>query len=134
MANIDIGNKTEKELCDKLSQAGFWVHNFARGKGGNQPCDIIAIIGYSGKTVFREWLLDAKHSKDKIFNFSRIEANQDTCFKLAYETCRIECGFAIEYNNEWYYMSYKFYKAKKLRKFVAVDITTLRKLDTMIYE
>lgn len=69
MSNRKDGTDFEKELCKKLSNFGFWVHNFAQNRDG-QPADIIA--ARDGKT----YLIDAKVCKNDTFPLSRIEENQ----------------------------------------------------------
>ena len=68
-SNKKLGNDFEQEVCHKLAQDGYWVHNFANRKNG-QPMDIIAV---------REniaCLIDAKVCSKGIFKTSRIEENQ----------------------------------------------------------
>ena len=75
MTNKKIGNDFEQELCDKLSEYGFWVHNLAMNKSG-QPADIIAV---KNKTAY---LIDAKVCSSRGFTLSRMEENQDLAMEL----------------------------------------------------
>ena len=42
MSNKKLGNSFEAELCEILSQHGFWAHNLAQNAAG-QPADVIAV-------------------------------------------------------------------------------------------
>ena len=42
MTNKTLGNSFEQELCEKLSEYGFWATNLAMTKAG-QPADIVAV-------------------------------------------------------------------------------------------
>ena len=76
MANKKLGNDFEIELCEKLSEYGFWVHNMALNKSG-QPADIIAVRNKQA------YLIDAKVvSTSRGFALSRVEENQDLAMDL----------------------------------------------------
>ena len=76
MANKKLGNDFEQELCEKLSEYGFWVHNMALNKSG-QPADIIAVRNKQA------YLIDAKVvSTSRGFALSRVEENQDLSMDL----------------------------------------------------
>ena len=76
MANKKLGNDFEQELCEKLSEYGFWVHNMALNKSG-QPADIIAVKNKQA------YLIDAKVvSTSRGFALSRVEENQDLAMDL----------------------------------------------------
>ena len=83
MSNKALGNSFEEELCEILSNYGFWSHNLAQNKSG-QPADVIAVRNKVSH------LIDAKVCSNNTFPFSRIEENQD----LAMELWR-ECGNGI---------------------------------------
>ena len=83
MNNRRMGNSFEDELCDILSEHGFWCTNLAQKKSG-QPADVIAV---RNKVAY---LIDAKVCSGDHFPFSRIEENQD----LAMELWK-ECGNGI---------------------------------------
>lgn len=89
MSNKSMGNQFERELCRKLFDKGFWVHNFAQ-KNEGQPADIIAVrngIAY---------LIDAKHCEGNYFSKSRIEENQ-RCAMALWEECGNTTGlFAVK--------------------------------------
>ena len=76
MTNKKIGNSFEQELCEKLSEYGFWTHNLAMNKSG-QPADIIAVRNKQA------YLIDAKVvSTSRGFALSRVEENQDLAMDL----------------------------------------------------
>lgn len=83
MNNKKIGSDFEQELCEKLSEYGFWVHPMRQDNSG-QPADVIAVRNKVSH------LIDAKVCSDNKFPFSRIEENQD----LAMELWK-ECGNGI---------------------------------------
>ena len=76
MTNKKIGNGFEQELCEKLSEYGFWVHCMAMNKAG-QPADVIAVRNKQAH------LIDAKVvSTSRGFALSRVEDNQDLAMDL----------------------------------------------------
>lgn len=76
MTNKKLGNSFEQELCEKLSEYGFWCHNMAMNKSG-QPADIIAVRNKQA------YLIDAKVvSTSRGFALSRVEENQDLSMDL----------------------------------------------------
>ena len=79
MSNRSEGNKFETELCEILSQYGFWVHNFTQNASG-QPMDIIAV---KNDTPI---LIDCKVCEKDRFVLSRIEPNQETTIQK-WEKC-----------------------------------------------
>ena len=54
-SNRKTGTTFESELCEILSQNGFWAHNLAQNSAG-QPADVIAV---RNKTAY---LIDCKVS------------------------------------------------------------------------
>ena len=75
MSNKTLGNSFEQELCEKLSEYGFWATNLAMNKAG-QPADIIAV---RNKIAY---LIDAKVCSTKGFALSRVEENQELSMDL----------------------------------------------------
>ncbi len=75
MNNKTLGNNFEQDLCEKLSEYGFWVHCLAMNKAG-QPADIIAV---KNKIAY---LIDAKVCSSKGFALSRVEENQELAMSL----------------------------------------------------
>ena len=76
MTNKKLGNSFEQELCEKLSEYGFWSHNLAMNKSG-QPADVIAVRNKQA------YLIDAKVvSSSRGFALSRVEENQDLAMDL----------------------------------------------------
>lgn len=83
-----LGSGFEEELCETLSQCGFWAHRLNANKSG-QPFDIIA--AKDGQT----YPLECKHcSKDK-FETWRIEENQYSAMYLWQFTGNGESWFAL---------------------------------------
>ena len=77
--NKKIGNEFEVELCELLSQKGFWCHMLNANKAG-QPADILAV---RNKIAY---LIDAKVCSSKGFALSRVEENQELAMTL-WEEC-----------------------------------------------
>ena len=89
MTNKKIGNDFEQELCEKLSEYGFWCHNLAV-KSEGQPADVIA--ARNGKA----YLIDCKVcSTNKGFALSRMEENQELAMTLWKECGNGDGWFAI---------------------------------------
>jgi Holliday junction resolvase len=107
MTNKKLGNDFEQELCEKLSEYGFWCHNMALNKSG-QPADIIAV---KNKIAY---LIDAKVvSSPRGFTLSRVEENQDLAMDLWNERGNGQGWFAfkIAKTNEIYVMPHFTIKA-----------------------
>ena len=89
MNNKTIGNNFEQELCEKLSEYGFWTHNLAMNKAG-QPADIIAVKDK------KAYLIDAKVCSNRGFALSRVEENQDLAMTLWNERGNGQGWFALQ--------------------------------------
>ena len=89
MNNKTIGNNFEQELCEKLSEHGFWTHNLAMNKAG-QPADIIAVKDK------KAYLIDAKVCSNRGFALSRVEENQDLAMTLWNERGNGQGWFALQ--------------------------------------
>ena len=89
MNNKTLGNGFEQELCEKLSEYNFWVHNMAMNKAG-QPADIIAV---RNKVAY---LIDAKVCSSKGFTLSRVEENQELAMTLWNECGNGQGWFALK--------------------------------------
>ena len=83
-----MGNNFEQELCEKLSEYGFWTHNLAMNKAG-QPADIIAVKDK------KAYLIDAKVCSNRGFALSRVEENQELAMTLWYERGNGQGWFAL---------------------------------------
>ena len=103
MINKKIGNDFEQELCEILSDAGYWVHNFANRKNG-QPADIIAVKNGVAH------LIDAKVCSYEVFPFKRIEENQHLAMDMWIECGNVSPQFALKCRNEIYMVSYSTIK------------------------
>lgn len=89
MTNKKLGNDFEQELCEILSEHGFWTHNMAMNKSG-QPADIIAV---RNKIAY---LIDAKVCSSRGFALSRMEENQDLAMELWKECGNGQGWFALK--------------------------------------
>lgn len=97
MNNKKLGNDFEQELCEKLSEHGFWTHNLAMNKAG-QPADIIAV---RNKVAY---LIDAKVCSSRGFALSRVEENQELAMTLWYERGNGQGWFALKVPTDEIYM------------------------------
>ena len=97
MNNKTLGNSFEQELCEKLSEYGFWVHCLNMNKAG-QPADILAV---KNKVAY---LIDAKVCSSRGFALSRVEDNQELAMSLWNERGNGQGWFALKVPTEEIYM------------------------------
>lgn len=123
MSNKKLGNDFENELCEILSDYGFWTHNLAMNKSG-QPADIIAV---RNKIAY---LIDAKVvSTSRGFALSRVEDNQDLAMDLWNEKGNGQGWFALKVKEQIYMIPHyciKSYMVKQSSLSLA-EIVTLGK-------
>lgn len=109
-SNRKIGNRFEKELCEKLYLYGFWCHNLAQNKQG-QPFDVIAArngVAYP---------IDCKDCSNDRFELSRIEENQANAMRLWKRTGNGECWFALRVSHGLiYFLPYTVIYDVRFRK------------------
>lgn len=104
MTNKKLGNDFETEFCQKLSEYGFWVHNFTQDKAG-QPSDVIAVKNK------KAYLIDCKVCSEGGFDLRRVEENQDLSMEL-WNDCGNGLGwFAIKLAGQIYMISHYMIKA-----------------------
>ena len=110
MSNKKLGNTFEEELCERLSEYGYWCHNIAVKKSG-QPADVIAAKNK------KAYLIDAKVCSDNTFDLKRVEENQKTAMEL-WEMCGNGLGwFALKLTDEQiFFISYYVMKAYARQK------------------
>ena len=95
MSNKKLGNSFEAELCEILSEHGFWSHNLAQNSAG-QPADVIAV------KEGQAFLIDCKVCSQGKFQYSRIEGNQDLSMSL-WNECGNGIGwFALKFDTSIY--------------------------------
>lgn len=98
--NKRLGTEFEREMCDRLSALGYWVHFIVPDARGAQPFDIIAVKGTSATAI------DCKTSARGSFPITRLEDNQIMAFELW-----IRCGntnplIAVKFNERIYRIPY----------------------------
>ena len=99
MNNKQAGNNFEREFCEQLADDGFWAH-FMGGSKNGQPADIIAVKNEIA------YLIDAKDCKNDVFEFRRIEDNQDMAM-IKWEMCGNNQGlFALNTSKGVYMLRY----------------------------
>lgn len=120
MINKKLGNSFEQELCEKLSEYGFWTHNLAMNKSG-QPADIIAV---RNKIAY---LIDAKVvSSPRGFALSRVEDNQDLAMDLWNSKGNGQGWFALKVKDNVYFISHfciKVYMVQQSKLSIAEIVT-----------
>ena len=89
MTNKTLGNSFEQELCERLSEHGFWCHMLNANKAG-QPADILAV---RNKIAY---LIDAKVCSSRGFALSRVEENQELAMSLWNERGNGQGWFALK--------------------------------------
>lgn len=100
-SNKSLGNAFERELCELLVGAGFWVHNLAQNQSG-QPADIIAVKnGYA-------YLIDCKVCTGNKFDLRRVEENQDSAMQLWRDCGNGPGWFVIKMGARIYMISHVF--------------------------
>lgn len=110
MTNKKLGNNFETELCELLSEQGFWAHNFAQNQDG-QPADVIAVKNK------KAYLIDCKVcSTRKGFDLSRMEDNQDLSMELWRSCGNGEGWFAVKIESQVYMLSHLTVKAYQTKQ------------------
>lgn len=92
MSNRKTGTTFERELCERLSDRGFWAHNLAQNSAG-QPFDVLAAKNHT------TYPIDCKVCEHDMFRFSRVEENQRWAMRLWRETGNGESWFALKVSN-----------------------------------
>jgi len=116
-----IGNETEQRVVALFMMDNWWVHLFAYNSAG-QPCDIIALK--DDKSI----LADVKHCDNEKFVLSRIESNQESCFRYASECGVRHCGFIIAYDIGLYWLGFDDVIELKKANMKAISVHLLPKL------
>lgn len=118
MNNKKIGNSFEEELCNLLSQNGFWAYN-AINKASGQPADVMASRNNTS------YLIDCKVCSKDEFPLSRIEENQYNAMMLFNKCGNKETYFALKFSDDSVYMVHS------IPLFIALNngVKTIRKSD-----
>lgn len=96
-SNKSMGSRFEGELCQMLSEHGFWAHNIAQGRAG-QPADVIACRDNIPA------LIDCKVCSTDCFRLSRVEPNQEAAMMLWLKKGNRNCCFALKLSGGEIYM------------------------------
>lgn len=122
MNNKKSGNQFEDELCQILSEHGYWTHNFAQNSAG-QPADVIAVKDGCA------YLIDCKVCSNGYFSIRRIEENQALAMQL-WRDCGNGVGwFAMKFGDTIYMVSMETLEAlKKLRTTMPEEIIAFHNL------
>lgn len=108
MNNKRLGARFEREMCEKMSKAGYWVHFISPDRSGAQPFDII------GTRYGIAFAIDCKTSSKRLFPLTRLEDNQIMAFEKW-----MECGnsvpcVAVKFEDHIYLVPYTDLKNKKI--------------------
>ena len=107
MSNKSIGTAFEREACEVLKNAGYWVHFITPDARGAQPFDIIAVK--NGRAL----AIDCKTCVANTFNISRLEENQVLAFDRWVQCGNDDPMIMVKHDNTIYTISYKELQEKK---------------------
>lgn len=115
MSNRQDGTNFESDLCDELSAAGFWAHNFTQNAAG-QPVDIIAVKDDL------PCLIDCKRCYTGLLSVSRVEPNQEAAALKWWSSGNTEVWFACLYEEEVYMVALKQIQEMEGAGFRSIDV------------
>ncbi len=107
MNNKKIGTAFEREFCEKMAAAGYWVHFIEPNKAGGQPFDIIAV------KAGEAYAIDCKTCVLDTFNIRRLEFNQISAFDKWIKCLNGDPIIAVEHKGRIYKISYLRLKGSK---------------------
>lgn len=84
-SNRKTGTTFESELCEILSQNGFWAHNLAQNSAG-QPADVIAV---RNKTAY---LIDCKVCSRNMVIFSVFPPSGKSSARMSTDSLTVRSG------------------------------------------
>lgn len=125
MSNRHDGNCFEADLCDELSAAGFWAHNFAQNSAG-QPVDIVAVKNNL------PCLIDCKRCYTGLLSLSRVEPNQEAAAMMWWKSGNTEVWFACLYEEEVYMVALKQIQKLEGIGFRSIDVRNYETLEEWI--
>ena len=120
-SNKKLGNDFEQELCEKLSEYGFWVHPLNMNRAG-QPADIIAVKNKEA------YLIDAKVCSSRGFALSRVEDNQELAMSLWSEYGNGQAWFALQIPTGEIYMIPHIWMLSLKRKKASLSFTEIQEI------
>lgn len=107
MNNKRLGMSFEKEVCNILRGAGWWVHFISPDVTGAQPFDIIAVKNRAAMAI------DCKTSVKPIFSISRLEENQILAFDKWIACGNLEPLVFVKYDGDVYFIPYLKLKSQE---------------------
>lgn len=107
MNNKQLGTAFEREMCERLAKAGWWVHFISPNNAGQQPFDIIAVK--NGQALAG----DCKTSSTNVFPYSRLEEDQIMAFEKWIACGNTEPMVIIKYQNSIYFVPYQQLKEER---------------------
>ena len=118
MNNKKLGSAFEREFCDILADAGWWVHFITPNAAGAQPFDVIAVKDMIPVAI------DCKTSEDKTFSISRLEDNQMFAFDKWLAVGNEYAFLAVKHKNTIYMIDYV-----ELRRLEKIRLPEAMRLD-----
>lgn len=102
MNNKKTGTAFERETCEKLNTAGYWVHFITPDQAtGKQPFDIIAVK--NGEA----FAIDCKTSVSKVFRIGRAEENQLLAFDKWLRNGNENAWFLVKFEDKAYVVPFE---------------------------
>lgn len=141
---LELGEKTEKNVSKTLRSFGYWNYILPKKTEG-QPCDIVAMKGVYNKNDKIEivaWMIDAKHVENEAsFPFDRVEPNQISSLSYARDFAKIQgyrgyTGFAIFFDRDKQLRWLSFDNYEKLAKegVKSVNMANLRLFEEVLID
>lgn len=122
-SNKKKGSSFEQEMCLMLSEAGYWVHNFANRKNG-QPVDII----YCKNNICE--IADCKVCDNGYFVCNRLEENQEYSIRKWFKCNNGDAAlfFKLPDGSVYKYLLCSVYELDELMKKKRLSEAEIRKL------
>ena len=102
MNNKELGTAFEKEMCDRLSKNGYWVHFITPDRRGAQPFDIIAVKDGFAMAIECKTL----SNQSKWFSHNRLEDNQLLAMEKWLACGNLEPMIAISWRSKILFVTY----------------------------
>lgn len=121
MNNKKTGTAFERETCEKLNGAGYWVHFITPDQAtGKQPFDIIAVK--NGEA----FAIDCKTSVSRIFRLGRAEENQLLAFDKWLRNGNTNAWFLVKFEGMAYVVPFE-----KIRDEGKVDLVEDKEIEVL---
>lgn len=108
MNNKKLGTAFEREMVEKLTKSGYWVHFISPDNRGAQPFDLIFVKDRVACVA------DCKTCNDHLFRLTRLEWNQQLAFDKWMACGNMEPVIFVKYNGEVKMIPYTHLKYRKV--------------------